>query len=176
MRQVPTSLPGVFVIEPEEARDERGSFARTFCRELFTSWGLDPRVEQCSLSRNRTKGGVRGLHYQVAPHAEAKLVRCVRGAIFDVVVDLREASPTRLRWISVELDADSARAVYIPEGCAHGFQTLSDDAEVYYQISAPYVPEAARGVRFDDPALAIAWPLPVSTISARDAAFPPLVP
>lgn len=168
------ALEGAYRIEFEERSDERGFFARSFCREEFAAQGLETRIEQCSLSHNARRGTLRGMHYQRAPHGETKVVRCERGAIFDVIVDLRPASPTYRRWVSVQLDATGLAALYVPAGFAHGFQTLVDDTLVAYQISSPYVPEAAAGLRFDDPALAIDWPLDVSVISARDRAFPML--
>jgi dTDP-4-dehydrorhamnose 3,5-epimerase len=174
-----TELPGVALIELEPLRDERGSFARTFDAELFAAHGLDSRVVQCNSSYNARAGTLRGLHYQAAPHAEGKLVRCLRGRIFDVVVDLRPSSTTHCRWLGVELDAGGVRSLFVPAGCAHGFLTLLDHSEVHYQMSAPYVPSAARGVRFDDPAFAIRWPEPPGgqpILSARDRAFPDYAP
>jgi dTDP-4-dehydrorhamnose 3,5-epimerase len=172
----PTELPGVAVIELEPLRDARGSFARTFDAELFAVHGLDPRVVQCNASFNSRAGTLRGLHYQVAPHSEGKLVRCTRGCVWDVAVDLRSDSPTHRRWLGLELDADATRSVFIPAGCAHGFQTLVDNSEVHYQMTAAYVPTAARGVRWDDPAFAIRWPDPPEgserVMSPRDRAFP----
>jgi dTDP-4-dehydrorhamnose 3,5-epimerase len=170
---VETALARVVVVELEEHVDDRGSFARTWCREEMARAGLSRELAQCSLSRNRRAGTLRGLHFQHPPHEEAKLVRCTRGAIFDVAVDLRPGSPTRGHWVGVELDSESGRALYVPEGCAHGFQTLVDDTEVAYMISTPYVPEAAAGVRWDDPNLAITWPAAEDrTISERDRALP----
>jgi len=175
----PTDLPGVVLVELEPLRDERGSFARTFDADTFAAHGLDPRVVQCNTSYNLRAGTLRGLHYQAPPHAEGKLVRCIRGRVFDVVVDLRPDSPTHRRWLGLELDAGSTRSLFIPAGCAHGFQTLLDHSEVHYQMTAPYVPAAARGVRFDDPAFAIRWPPPPGgrlIISERDRAFPDYAP
>jgi len=166
------SLPGAFVLEPERIEDERGFFARAFSREELAARGLDPTVVQCSLSFNRRRGTLRGMHYQAAPAEEAKLVRCVRGAIHDVIVDVRPASPTLGRHAAARLDADNRFALYVPPGFAHGFQTLEDDTELYYQMSAAYSPEHARGFRHDDPELGIAWPLPVSVISERDRTLP----
>lgn len=174
MRYTETALGGAFLVELEPRSDERGMFARTFCAEEFAAHGLEPVAAQCNLSRNRALGTLRGLHYQVAPHGEAKLVRCTRGALWDVIVDLRAGSPSRGRFVAVELDAASGRALYVPRGCAHGFQTLVDDTEVFYQMSTPYRPEAARGVRFDDPALAIPWPIEAPLVSERDRALPGL--
>lgn len=172
-------MAGSHVVEPERIQDARGFFARTFSADEFAAHGLDARVEQCSTSFNARRGTLRGLHYQATPHAEAKLVRCTRGAIYDVAVDLRADSPTYLRWVAAELTADNGRALYVPEGCAHGFQTLADASEVLYQISSAYVPEAARGVRWDDPAFAIEWPpAPPGgrTMAERDAQYPDFAP
>ena len=151
----PTGIGGVWVIEPERFEDERGFFARTWDTGEFEQRGLNGRLVQCSISHNGHRGTLRGLHYQAAPHEEAKLVRCTAGAIFDVAVDLRPDSPTYTRWFGVELSADNRLALYIPEGCAHGFLTLADDSEVMYQISELWAPDAARGVRWDDPAFRI---------------------
>lgn len=174
MRFVETAIAGVVVVELEEHEDERGSFARTWCRDEMAGAGLASELAQCSLSRNRRAGTLRGLHFQRAPHEEAKLVRCTQGAIFDVAVDLRPGSPTRGRWFGVTLEPESGRALYVPEGCAHGFQTLVDDTDVTYMISTPYVPDASAGVRWDDPLLAIDWPKVDGerTISERDRALP----
>jgi len=167
-----TSVDGVWIVEPERHADARGFFARTWCATEFARHGLSPRFVQASISHTPQRGTLRGLHYQVAPHAEAKLVRCTRGAIYDVAVDLRPDSPTFRRHAAVVLDADNRFALYIPEGCAHGFQTLTDDTEVLYQMSALYVPEAARGVRWDDPAFAIPWPPADRIIADRDRQYP----
>jgi dTDP-4-dehydrorhamnose 3,5-epimerase len=167
-------LAGVWVIEPERQADARGFFARTFDRAQWVARGLDPTVVQCNTSFNARAGTLRGLHFQAAPHGEPKLVRCTRGAIFDVAVDLRPDSPTHRGWFGVELTAEEGRALYVPVGCAHGFQTLVDDSEVLYMMGHEYVPEAARGVRWDDPAFGIEWPAPPPggrTISPRDAAY-----
>jgi dTDP-4-dehydrorhamnose 3,5-epimerase len=173
MRFIETPLNGAWVIDLDLLGDERGWFARTFDADEFAARGLNPAVMQCNASFNARRGTLRGLHYQAEPHGESKLVRCVRGAIFDVAVDLRSGSPTHRRWHGVQLSAENRRAFYIPPGLAHGFQTLSDDAEVLYQMGNPYVPEAARGVRWDDPAFAIEWPEPDGPriISERDRAF-----
>jgi len=175
---VETSLPGAWVIELEQLADERGWFARTYDADEFRARGLDPNVAQCNASFNARRDTLRGLHYQAEPHGESKLVRCVRGAIFDVAVDVRPDSSTYRRWHAVELSAEDRRAFYIPAGLAHGFQTLTDDTEVLYQMGSRYVAEAARGVRWDDPALAIEWPKPQAgrIISVRDASFPDLQP
>jgi dTDP-4-dehydrorhamnose 3,5-epimerase len=164
-----TPLEGAVLIELEPLADERGSFARTFAVDEFAAHGLETRVVQCNTSTNLRAGTLRGLHYQVAPRAEAKLVRCVRGAIYDVVVDLRPGSLTYCSWYGAELSASNQRMLFVPVGFAHGFQTLVDDSEVLYQMSEEYSAEHARGVRWDDPAFAIAWPdADVRTISARD--------
>ena len=174
MRFVETPLPGAFVIEAEPRHDERGLFARTFCGREFKERGLRDAFVQCSTSYNRREGTIRGMHWQVGEHAEAKLVRCTAGAIFDVIVDLRPASRTRGRWIAVELSAETRRMLYVPEGFAHGFETLRDGSEVCYQMSAAFAPAAARGFRFDDPSLCIPWPLPPVCVSARDRELPAL--
>lgn len=169
-----TRVPGAFVVEPEPAADDRGFFARTWCRETFAARGLAADLDQCSVSHNRRRHTLRGLHLQAAPHEEAKLVRCTQGRLFDVVVDLRPGSDAYGRWDAVELDAGAHRALYVPAGCAHGFQTLEDDTVVFYQIAGAYVPDAARGVRWDDPELAIDWPSRAPVLSARDRALPTL--
>jgi dTDP-4-dehydrorhamnose 3,5-epimerase len=175
MRFLPTKLSGVVVVEPDRRADDRGFFARTWCRDAFAAHGLAADWVQCNISFNRRRGTLRGLHYQADPHPEAKLVRCTMGAAFDVVVDLRPESPTYRRWEGVELTADSRRMVYVPAGFAHGFQTLTDDTELFYQMSAAYHPELARGVRWDDPALSIIWPAcDRRVIAPRDLAFPDL--
>ena len=175
MRLVATDIAGAFVVEPEPHHDDRGFFARTFDVELFEQHGLSSEVCQTSISWNRARGTVRGMHLQIEPAAEAKLVRCTRGAIHDVIVDLRPHSPSYLRHAAVPLDDRERWALYIPPLCAHGFQTLADDTEVSYQISAPFQPSAARGYRFDDPAFGIVWPLPVSVISDKDLAWEPFL-
>jgi dTDP-4-dehydrorhamnose 3,5-epimerase len=174
MRLRETPLPGAWTIELDLLGDERGWFARTFDAAEFAAYGLEPAVVQCNLSFNRRAGTLRGMHYQAEPDGEAKLVRCVRGAIFDVAVDLRPDSPAFCRWHGVELSADNRLAFYIPAGMAHGFQTLTDDCEVLYQMGAAYVQESARGVRWDDPAFAIAWPSAPHerVISERDRSYP----
>lgn len=172
MRFVPASLEGAFIVEPELLEDERGCFARSFCRDEFLAHGLDPAVIQCNISFNRRRGTLRGLHYQIKPHEEAKLVRCTRGAVWDVIVDLRDESPTLYRWFAAELTAENRRALYVPRGFAHGFQTLVDDSELFYQMSESYHPESARGVRWDDPAIGITWPLKDPVLSLRDRSYP----
>jgi dTDP-4-dehydrorhamnose 3,5-epimerase len=175
-----TALEGVLLVDPELLTDERGGFARTFCTEEFAEHGLDARVVQSNISLNARAGTLRGMHYQADPHGEAKLVRVTSGAIFDVAVDLRPSSPTYLQWFGTELSSQNQRALWIPVGCAHGFQTLHDDSEVLYLMSAPYVPGAGRGVRWDDPAFGIEWPAPPSggmrTMSERDATYPDSAP
>jgi dTDP-4-dehydrorhamnose 3,5-epimerase len=166
------SVAGVFVIDLEPRTDERGFFARCFCEHELAAHGLPTRFPQCNISRNKRRGTLRGMHFQADPAPEAKLVRCVTGAVYDVVVDLREGSPTRLHWIGVDLSADDARAVFVPAGMAHGFITLVGDSDVFYHMSDFFRPEAARGFRWDDPSFAIQWPLPPRVISPRDASFP----
>jgi dTDP-4-dehydrorhamnose 3,5-epimerase len=169
-----TRIEGVAVIDLEPREDSRGFFARTFCTQEFEAAGLDPRVDQCNLSFNHRAGTLRGMHFQIAPHPEAKLVRCIRGAILDVIVDMRPDSPTRLQHVAVELTAANRRSFYVPPYFAHGYQSLEDDTEVFYQVTGSYEPSAERGLRYDDPALGIEWPLPVTVISDKDAAWPPL--
>jgi dTDP-4-dehydrorhamnose 3,5-epimerase len=178
MRFVEMRLPGAYVIEVERHEDARGFFARTWCEEEFRARGLTAQIVQCSLSFNPRRGTLRGMHYQAPPHAEAKLVRCTRGAAYDVVLDLRPDSPTYLGWDAVELTEDNRRTVYVPEGCAHGFQTLADMTELFYQMSRPYRPESARGVRWDDPAFGIRWPpAPAERLmSERDRTYPDFAP
>jgi dTDP-4-dehydrorhamnose 3,5-epimerase len=173
-----TPLPGVWVLEPERFGDERGWFARTFDREQFQARGMNPDVAQCNASFNARRDTLRGMHYQADPHGESKLVRCVHGAIFDVAIDLRPASPTYCAWHGVELSAENGLAFYIPAGLAHGFQTLADDCEVLYQMGHSYVPDAARGVRYDDPFFGIAWPACEGEriVSKRDASYPDFEP
>lgn len=167
-----TKLPGVFHLHIVPAADERGFFARTWCREEFERHKLNTRVVQCSVSFNRQKGTLRGIHYQALPFEECKIVRCTQGAIYDVIVDLRPASPTFRQWIGVTLSAANREMVYIPEGFGHGFITLEHDTEVFYQMSEFYKPEAARGVRWDDPAFQVAWPAKPVVISERDRTYP----
>lgn len=170
------ALSGAFVIELEQLADDRGFFARTWCEREFSAHGLEPRLAQCSVSYNRSLGTLRGLHLQLPPRAETKVVRCTQGAIYDVLLDLRPHSPTYGRWLSVTLSAENRRAVYVPRGCAHGFQTLADDTNVDYQISEFYAPAHARGVRWNDPRFGIAWPQPISTMSAKDMSYPDYAP
>lgn len=167
-----TNIPDVHILEIEERSDQRGFFARTFCRDEFLEAGLEPAVEQCNLSYNHVAGTLRGMHFQVAPHPEVKLVRCTRGAIVDVVVDMRPESPTYRRHVAVELTAENRRALYVPAYFAHGYQTLVDGTEVVYQVGGAYVPEAERGLRYDDPDLGIDWPVPVAMVSEKDSSWP----
>jgi dTDP-4-dehydrorhamnose 3,5-epimerase len=172
MRFRETTLPGAWLIEPEPVADERGYFARAWCARELKAHGLADVFVQSSVSFNRRRGTLRGLHYQAAPHEEAKLVRCTQGTVYDVIVDLRPGSPTLGTWHGVALSAANCRTLYVPPGCAHGFQTLTDDAELLYHISVEYRPDAARGVRWDDSTLAIDWPLPDPILSERDRALP----
>jgi len=167
-----TPLKGAFLLEVEKREDDRGYFARTFCQREFEAHGLNPRVVQCSVSFNRRKGTLRGMHWQASPYEEAKLVSCLRGGIYDVIVDLRAGSPTHTRHFATELSAVNRRTLYVPEGFAHGFQTLEDDTEVFYQISQFFSPEHARGARWDDPAFAISWPPAERIIVERDRKYP----
>ena len=167
-----TKLRDVYLIQIEPARDNRGFFARTFCVEEFEAHGLETSFPQHSISFSARKGTLRGLHYQLEPRSEAKLVRCTQGAILDVIIDIRPNSPTYRRWQQFELSSANRRQLYIPKGFAHGFQTLSDDVEVNYLISTPYASELARGIRYDDPAFGISWPLSVTEISEKDARWP----
>jgi dTDP-4-dehydrorhamnose 3,5-epimerase len=167
-----TTLKGVFVIGAEKLVDERGFFARAWCQNGFKNHSLTSSFVQANISFNNKTGTLRGMHYQVAPYEEIKLVRCTRGAIYDVVIDLRPISPTYKRWVGVELTADNYNMLYVPEGCAHGFQTLSDDAEVFYQVSQFYSPAHERGIRYNDPAFGIDWPMEVQIISDKDMNWP----
>ena len=163
-----TKLPGAFVVELEKHEDERGFFARCWCQKEFEARGLNPRTVQCNVSFNKLKGTLRGMHYQVPPCAEAKLVRCTRGAIYDVIIDLRRGSPTYKQHVSEVLSSNNYKALFIPEGFAHGFQTLEDNSEVVYQMSEFYSPEHQRGLRYNDPAFRINWPIEATVISDRD--------
>jgi dTDP-4-dehydrorhamnose 3,5-epimerase len=168
-----TKLPGVCVIEVQRLKDDRGFFGRSFCRNEFVGRGLNPDVAQCNVSFNREAGTLRGMHYQLAPHAEDKLIRCTRGKLYDVIVDLRRESPTFRQWIALELTGDNQRMLYAPKGCAHGFLTLEDNTEVFYQMSEFYHAESASGVRWNDPVFGIQWPLGVQMIlSERDRNWP----
>ena len=163
-----TKLSGVFEIHLEPAHDSRGFFARSWCQKEFENRGLDPRVVQCNVSFNQRKGTLRGMHYQASPNAEAKLVRCTSGSVYDVVIDLRPQSPTFKQWIAAVLSSVQRNMIYVPKGCAHGFLTLEDNTEVFYQMSEFYSPESVGGVRWDDPAFQIVWPAKVEVISERD--------
>lgn len=172
MQFQPTTIEGGPLILLDSISDERGFFARTFCEREFASQGLAQRFVQANMSHNLYKGTVRGLHMQVAPHEESKLVRCIRGAVFDVVVDLRPSSATYLSWYGTELSAANRHSLYVPQGCAHGFQTMCDDSEILYLVSAFYAPESERGYRFDDPAFNIRWPFEPTSISEKDRNWP----
>ena len=167
-----TKLGGVWRISLEPARDRRGHFTRTFCVGEFAAYNLETNYPQHSFSFSARKGTVRGLHYQREPHSEAKVVRCARGVIWDVIIDIRPHSPTYLRWQEFELSGQNSIQLYVPAGFAHGYQTLSDDVEVNYLISVPYVPQSACGIRYNDPTFGITWPLPVSEISEKDVHWP----
>lgn len=172
MRFEPAGLDGAWILDLEPHDDERGFFARVWCAEEFGARGMKDRLAQCSLSFSRRAGTLRGMHFQAPPAEEAKVVRCVRGAVYDVLLDLRPSSPSYRKWIARELTADNRRAVYVPEGFAHGFLTLTDDTEVLYLISAPHAPALVRGVRWNDPAFGIEWPMAPSVISERDRTYP----
>src|SRR5215831_10633675 len=172
----PTTLKDAWLIDLQPARDERGFFARTFCLHEFSAHGLETSFPQHSISVSPRRGTLRGMHFQREPHAEVKLVRCSSGAIWDVIIDLRPESLTFRRWYGAELSDQNGRQFYIPRGFAHGFQTLTDDVQVNYLISEPYAPDAASGVRYDDPSFEIAWPLPVTTISEKDLHWPSFLP
>ncbi len=167
-----TELKNAFIIEPERLEDERGFFARTYCKKEFENNGISVQFVQCNISFNKKKGTLRGMHYQVAPHEEAKLVRCTLGALYDVIVDLRPNSQTFKQWISVELTAENRGMIYIPEGFAHGFLTLKDNTEVFYQMSEFYEPDYVKGVRWNDPAFNIQWPIEINMISHKDNNYP----
>ncbi len=170
-----TLLKGAFLIDPEKIKDTRGFFARTWCRREFEKHGIFFRPVQCNVSYNKKKGVLRGMHYQAAPHPEAKLIWCIKGAIHDVIIDLRPMSPTITQHVSVVLTAENRRMLYIPEGFAHGFQTLENESEIFYQMSEFYAPEYAKGVRWNDPAFEIQWPTDERLISDRDQSFPDFI-
>lgn len=172
----PTPLHGAYIIDQSPLKDDRGFFARTWCKELAKEAGLQPEIVQCNMSYNRSKGTVRGLHFQYPPFAEVKWVRCTKGALFDVIVDLRKDSPTYGSWFGIELTQSNYRSLYVPQGFAHGFQTLEDDTEMFYQLSQSYHPEAAGQLLWNDPTIQIQWPLPVSAISEKDKHSPLLSP
>lgn len=167
-----TDLKGVYIIEVEAIKDERGFFARSFCRKEFEQYSLYPNIVQCNISYNKKKGTLRGMHYQVKPHEEAKIVSCVRGSIYDVIIDLRPDSSTYYQWFTVELSTENYKMLYIPEGFAHGFQTLEDNTVVFYQMSEFYHPECSMGVRWDDPAFNIEWPDDERIIAFKDFQYP----
>lgn len=174
MRFRATGIAGAFVVDMEKIEDERGFFGRSWCTREFADHGLNPALVQANISYNRHKKTLRGMHYQRAPHGEAKLVRCTRGALYDVILDLRPDSATLGRWLAFELTRDNYRMLYIPDGCAHGFQTLEDSTEIVYQHSEFYAPQSATGVMWDDPAFGIEWPYPDEPIlSPKDASWPP---
>jgi dTDP-4-dehydrorhamnose 3,5-epimerase len=172
MKFTQTKIPGAYLIEIQPTTDERGFFARSFCADEFQQHGLNCNFAQCNVSFTSKQGAIRGMHYQVAPNTESKLVRCTRGAIYDVILDLRPESPTFKQWVAAELTADNHQMFYIPPGCAHGLQTLVDDTEVFYQMAGVYNAEATRGVRWNDPAFRIKMPLAVSVINERDRNYP----
>jgi dTDP-4-dehydrorhamnose 3,5-epimerase len=171
MNFIPTNLAGAYLIETEPASDERGFFARTWCRNEFADKGLNPNLVQCNTSFSKARGTLRGMHYQKTPHAEAKLVRCTQGAIYDVIVDLRSDSNTFTQWFGVELTAENRKTIYVPEGFAHGFITLNGETEVLYQMSEFFHAESAAGLRWNDPAFSIQWPIDVKVISKRDQTY-----
>ncbi|MEN8220650.1 MAG: dTDP-4-dehydrorhamnose 3,5-epimerase, partial [Pseudomonadota bacterium] len=171
MKFTPTPLTGAYLIEPELLVDERGFFARTFCQKEFESYSLNPNLRQCNISFNKKKGTLRGMHYQTKPHEEAKLVRCNMGAIYDVIIDIRSESSTFKQWFAIDLTAQNRKMLYIPEGFAHGFQTLVDNTEVFYQMSEFYAADCARGIRWDDPTFGIQWPLDNRIISQKDQQY-----
>lgn len=175
MKFVETGLPGAVIVEIEKLQDERGFFARTWCKKEFEKHGLDVEVAQANVSCNRRKGTLRGMHFQAEPHGETKLVRCTHGAIYDVIIDLRPGSLTYRKWIGVELTADNYRMIFVPKMFAHGFQTLTDDSVLAYQVGQFYTPDSERGIRYDDAAFNIRWPLEVSVISDKDKGYPDFV-
>lgn len=172
MKFIPTPLAGAYIIEIEPIEDDRGFFARSYCHKEFTKWGLNTNLVQCNISFNHEKGTLRGMHYQVAPHAEAKLVRCTRGEIYDVIIDLRPDSATFKQWTSVKLTANNHLAFYVPEGFAHGYQTLKPETEVFYQVSEFYHPESSRVIRWNDPTFSVQWVLEPSIMSNQDKNCP----
>lgn len=172
MKFTETPIKGAWLIELDQRQDDRGFFARTFCAREFEKHGIVPAVAQCNLSYNHKKGTLRGMHYQLPPAVEPKLVRCTRGAIRDVIIDMRPDSPTYLQHFGVDLTEENRRALYVPDLCAHGYQALTDHAEVVYQVGEFYSPGYERGIRYDDPAIGLKWPLPVTVISEKDASWP----
>ena len=166
-----TKLKGAFIVALEPIQDERGFFARTWCKKEFEAHGLNPNLVQCNTSFNKKRGTLRGMHYQATPYEETKLIRCTMGAIYDVIIDIRKESKTYMQWFACELTAENRHMLYVPEGFAHGFQTLKKYTEVFYQMTEFYYPECAEGVRFDDPLFAIEWPLPIEFISSKDCNY-----
>ena len=175
MRFTELPLCGAYIIEPDLIEDERGFFARCFCKEEFIRLKLKTEITQSNISFNEKRGTLRGMHYQETPHQEAKLVRCTMGSIFDVIIDLRCGSPSFKKWFGINITSLNRQMLYIPEGCAHGFQTLEDNVEVFYQMFDYYDPDSSRGVRWDDPAFSIEWPMPVSRISEKDNSYEALI-
>ena len=176
MRFVETALQGAYVIETEPKEDERGMFARAFCQREFRQRGLKEDVAQCNLSYNISKGTLRGMHYQLPPHAEVKMVRCTRGGIYDVIIDIRRGSSSYLKWFGIELNSRNRRMLYVPEGFAHGYQALDDDSEVFYMVSQFYCPDFERGIRWNDPLFQITWPVAPPRMSPKDASHPDFRP
>ena len=175
MKFTETKLNGACIVEPLKFEDERGFFATSWSQSEFRERGLNPACVQCNISYNHHKGALRGLHYQAPPHAQAKFIRCTRGAIYDVTIDLSPGSPTFKQWLGVELTQDNYKMLFVPEGFAHGYQALADHTEIFYQMSSGYQPGSEGGVRWNDPAFSIQWPLPVTSISPKDAHFPDFV-
>lgn len=167
----PIPVAGAFLITLNPIQDNRGFFSRSYCKQEFLDNGIEMDIVQCNISHNKTKGTVRGMHYQECPHEEQKIVSCIQGSIYDVVLDLRKESPTYLKWHAETLSAESMNALFIPKGCAHGFQTLTDNCRVYYQMGNYYHPQSARGVRWNDPVFGISWPDPADTISDKDTSY-----
>lgn len=176
MKFIQTPLSGAYVVELEKRGDDRGFFARAFCVEEFTAHGLNPTVLQANISESARKGTLRGLHYQIAPFGEVKFIRCIKGSVYDVLVDLRPESHTFKQWFGIELTAENQKAVYIPEGFAHGHQTLEDDSQIMYLVSQKYSPEHERGLRWDDPSITIQWPLKPTVMSDKDTHWPDFTP
>ncbi len=172
MKFTPTKLEGAFVVDLETIGDERGFFGRCFCQREMQEHGIDTDIAQVNMSYNRSKGTLRGMHFQAAPHQEGKLVRCIRGSVFDAIVDVRESSSTYLQWFGVELSAENRRALFVPKGFAHGYQTLEEHSEVFYLVSSFYEPTAGRGLRYDDPRVGIEWPLAAEDVSKQDLGWP----
>ena len=176
MQFTQSRLPGAWIIDITAFRDDRGLFAMTWLPDEFRQHGIEPTLAQCNLAFNHKRGTLRGMHFQQAPHAQAKIIRCTRGALLDVIIDLRPESPAYCQWEAVELTADNRRMLYMPEGIAHGYLTLTDEVEAYYHASSPWAPSAESGVRWDDPAFGVAWPFAPDVISAKDAAWPDYAP